>query len=335
MMDKNKKDIVLILRGHIRNSFKDDKLLIFVKTLTRLFNVYVYAHTWNIYTSNLSWRILEEDNRIVNSDCIQSYLSDSGCIIKSIIIEDDNKINLIGDLCGNIFSSSLPKICWKRMWYGKYNIIKTINDDKDNENRIIINTRFDLFNNSCSNISLNEIIDLVTNIDFPIDKNIFFKESSQLIGVDNCYIGSVHTMYLLAKNFHEELDKLDKIYKHINNQESVVYYENNRLLCNIVDYENIELYSSERFTVIDCNGVKVYVQHNHDTKDICHELNNLNRFISNCNNCIENTMHDNSNIHDFINKYDGFFKNVSSERITNNLPVKQQFLLTTNKFLDL
>ena len=55
-----------------------------------------------------------------------------------------------------------------------HNIIKTINDDKDNENRIIINTRLDLFNNSCSNISLNEIIDLVTNIDFPIDKNIFF-----------------------------------------------------------------------------------------------------------------------------------------------------------------
>ena len=97
--------IVLLLRGHIRDSFKDKILFNFVRELGNIYNVKIYIHTWNIYSTRLSWREVKDNNNNVTMIDIVTYFNGVKCTFKHIDIDDDSKINLIGDTSGNVFSS--------------------------------------------------------------------------------------------------------------------------------------------------------------------------------------------------------------------------------------
>jgi len=240
-------NIILLLRGHIRNSFKDNNLLNFVKKLQENYNLKIYIHTWNIYSSNISWRPIKQNNNTVTKNDIMIYFY---CVNKNIIsltIDDDKHIELIGDTNGNLFSTKLPKIAWKRMWYGIFTTIEKIKQN-ESEDILIINTRFDIFNNSNS-FEYNEIYSFLESaINKKLTKNEFVKDSTKLIGVDNFYIGNINNMYLLANEFYNNLDELNNKYVDIFFQEVVVFYENNRLFLNNEKdiYENIELYKKPK-----------------------------------------------------------------------------------------
>jgi len=241
----NKPSVVVLLRGHIRETFKTKRLFDFLKELCDRYNVRIYVHTWNVYSTNLSWRKIE--NIIVNVSIldIRTYLSGLNCEIKSIEIDDDSKINLIGDTTGNIFSTLLPKLAWKRMWYGINKLTEIINISED-PGTLIINTRFDLFNNSCSQDKTDKLIRLIDdNLGIELTENKFLYKSDNLIGVDNYYVGSSSTMYRLSDNFHTNLDDINSRYIDIYFQEVTVFYENNVLFTENTNgnkYENIELY---------------------------------------------------------------------------------------------
>ena len=243
----DKQTIVVLVRGHIRESFKNKRFYDFLKELCDKYTVNLYIHTWNTYSSNLSWRKVEENNSKVSVLDIRTYFSGLNCIIQSIEIDDETKIDLIGDTNGYIFSTLLPKLAWKRMWYGINKMMEIISSTEDAD-IMVINTRFDLFNNSFSQNDNSILINFVgDNIGQPLTNIKFLNRSENLLGVDNYYIGPPNKIYKLVNNFHKNLDSINEKYKKIHFQEVTVFYENNFLFyigeTDEKKYENMSLYT--------------------------------------------------------------------------------------------
>ena len=230
--------MILILRGHIRDSFKNKILYSFLKILNNKIKLDVYIHTWNIYSNNLSWRNQIKDERNVTEETIINYFEDIKHIIKKIIIDDDREIILKGNLDGNICNSKISKKGWKNYWYGQKRILDYIYDEYSKKNvelhKInIINTRFDLFDNSFT-YNIYYVFSFIKKFyNKNIKKNIFI---SFTLGCDNMYIGNIITMSKLVNHFNFNLDYICNHYKYSNiiHQEFLTIYENNR-----INYYNI------------------------------------------------------------------------------------------------
>ena len=225
--------MILILRGHIRDAFKNNNLLNLIKDIYNLdSNLKIYIHTWNIFANNISWREIETNTTIVTKEIIYNYFSNSGLEHllenENIIIDDDTKIELIGNIEGTINNGVMPIIGWKNYWYGKYKIIKHIYDKKIDENELIINLRFDILNNNNTK-SCNDIIQFIkNNLEKSFTKNVFIKDE-ECGGIDNIYIGNITTLYKLTHYFYYCLDEILCNNNDTIHQEFLVYRLNNRL----------------------------------------------------------------------------------------------------------
>ena len=202
--------MILILRGHIRDSFNNTKLYDLVKDIVNIEpNINIYIHTWNIFANSLSWRPYKADEREITEGIIYDYFKDLKDLIKHIIIDDDKNIQLIGNVDGKILGLANSLRGWKNYIYGKYKIIDYIYNKYENKNEMVINCRFDVLDNSCS-ISNKEIITFIQqNTTSNFNKNIFLK-NREVSGVDNFYIGNIKTIYKLTKYFNFDLDKILK-----------------------------------------------------------------------------------------------------------------------------
>lgn len=236
--------MILIIRGHIRNSFKTKDLYNLIIKIYNIFpNLKIFIHTWNIFSNNISWRHIDVNSQIVNDEIIYEYFDELKHLIKHIIIDDDTKIQLIGNLCGKINNGQMPIIGWKNYWYGKYKIIdflynthnnennvneNNVNDD-NNQNEMIINFRFDLLDNSNSFDETTIINFIKNNTEIKFIKNIFLFNDEHHYGIDNIYIGNINTMYKLIHSFYYELDDIISKNNDIKNQEKLVYRINSIL----------------------------------------------------------------------------------------------------------
>ena len=258
---------ILVLRGHIRSSFNNNNLYNLVKTLSNTHsNLKIYIHTWNIVQNETSWRKMEQKNIPVNNELINWYFKDLSYLIKHIIIDDDNQIEITGRTEGAIIPKVKgPIIGWKRYWYGKYQIISYLHNIVEESNELIINCRFDVLENSNSYKTEN-IVDFINkNMDKKLTRNIFYtdtilndaqkQELKQSIGkidvgsmalfcvcnnffiadtlifygIDNLYLGNIHTQYTLVNHFHKNLDTIIKNNMEAITQEFLVPIENNIL----------------------------------------------------------------------------------------------------------
>jgi hypothetical protein len=218
--------MILIIRGHIRNSFESTELLTFIKSIYAIYpELKIYIHTWNIISNNISWRHIQINNTTVTEELIYNYFHDLKHLIKHIIIDDDKKIELIGNLKGNINNGPMPIIGWKNYWYGKYKIIDYIFNTELNDT--VINCRFDILNNS-NIFDKNAYINFIKNIDVNSKKNIFLF-NYECNGIDNIYAGNVNTMYKLCNEFFYNLDEIISKNKDTIHQERFVYRMNNIL----------------------------------------------------------------------------------------------------------
>jgi len=224
--------MILILRGHIRDSFNSNNLYNLIKRIYNEFvDLKIYIHTWNIFANNISWRNIEINNNIVDDNIIFNYFDDLKFLIKKIIIDDDTKINLIGNLNGNVASSRMPLKGWKNYWYGQYSIINYIYNTNIDKNEIVINTRFDLLSNSYYFNNIEVLYFIKKNNNKSYIKNKFLIENELLndiwcTGVDNIYIGNIDTMYKLIHKFYYELDNIIKINNKVIHQEYLVVIVN-------------------------------------------------------------------------------------------------------------
>lgn len=222
--------MILIIRGHIRNSFYTSDLFNTIESIYNLDNnLKIYIHTWHIFANNISWSPKNHymNYTLVTNEIIYTYFGKFKNLIEKIIIDNDSNIKLIGNLKGNINNGKSPLIGWKNYWYGKYQIIKYINDEKINENEIIINLRFDINNNSHSFFKEDIIIFIKQNINNKFKKNILIENNVLSPGIDNIYIGNINTMYNISYHFFHFLDDILNKYNHIINPETLVFLINN------------------------------------------------------------------------------------------------------------
>jgi len=222
--------MILILRGHIRDSFENNKLYNFIKILYAIDNdLNIYIHTWSIKQNNLSWRHINFDSTPITEDYIKLYFKDLFNLIKHIIIEDDNKITLQGQLEGNVSISPMPIKGWKNYWYGQYQIINYIKENIIDSKINIINMRFDIFN--VIHNALNEqelILFILKNKNIELSTNSFITDYN-CNGIDNVFMGNISSQYKLIEKFYKELDNIIKSNPPLGNQERYVFIVNQQL----------------------------------------------------------------------------------------------------------
>ena len=221
--------MILIIRGHIRNSFETKKLYNLVKYIHIIFpDLKIYIHTWNIFANNISWRNITINEKSVNDKVIYDYFDDLGHLIKNIIIDDDTKIKLIGNLRGNINNGPMPIIGWKNYWYGKHRIIDYLYNMNIDENEMIVNCRFDVMSNSNNFNEVFIINFIINNCNKIFTKNAFLFDYENY-GIDNIYIGNINTQYKLINKIFYELDDILSKNNDTIHQEMLVYRINNIL----------------------------------------------------------------------------------------------------------
>jgi hypothetical protein len=222
--------MILIIRGHIRNSFKTKDLYNLIKKIHSIFSdLKIFIHTWNVFSNNISWRKIDINDENVNDAIIYDYFGDLKDIIEHIIIDDDSKIQLIGNLTGTINYSRVPIIGWKNYWYGKYKIIEYLYNKNIDRNEMIINCRFDIMDNS-NNFNQATIISFIqANSKMTLNKNIFVFNDEHHNGIDNIYIGNINTMYKLINTFFYELDDIIIKNNNTNHPERLVYRINSNI----------------------------------------------------------------------------------------------------------
>lgn len=212
--------IALCLRGHIRDGLIDSGLRKFIDFLqSHDFTVDIYLHTWLESEAKSSYRNLDHNYVFdVSTKFLQYYFKNYN--VAKITIEDDNQIDLFGNIEGNVCLSCCPLLAWKRMWAGKYNAIKAIYDSGIDYD-LVINTRYDNFTNPLSIMSNSQIYRLLHHPGFLKFK--YPKLRGDIIGVDNLYCGHVSNMTKLAYDFHYDLDNILNEYPNTRHQEEMVY----------------------------------------------------------------------------------------------------------------
>jgi hypothetical protein len=233
----------LVLRGHIRDTFKYIDLYNFVKILVDKYDVDIYCHTWNIFASSLSYRPIAENREPVTKEVICNYFAELSTSVKHIIIDNDAEANLVGDTKQKIGKSSVPKLGWKYYWYGQYRIFEHIRA-ADIQYDFVINTRFDIMEFDRYRVYKNDIVknyndekllgtELLNRIEEVFDRGIssqnYLYYDAWDKGIDNFMIGNVETMLILVRRFHFQLDEICAAHPFCLWQEWLVYYENQRL----------------------------------------------------------------------------------------------------------
>ena len=221
--------IGLIIRGHERNVFFNQRLYNFVKSLTDEFDTDIYIHSWNKSVGEISWRDLSQYKiREIDEQQIREYFKE--IVIKKILIDDETKITLNGQTEGNVCIGPCPRLSWKRMWYGKYRIIDYIKNKSGIFYDFVLNIRFDLFENINSIYEESEILAKVRHLaSFKVVNQLYFLKDQPCSGIDNCYIGNQTVMFFLTENFHNRLEEIESRYLSNFYTEYLVYFETMKL----------------------------------------------------------------------------------------------------------
>jgi hypothetical protein len=220
--------MIVLLRGHIRQSFETADLYYFLKELYDITHFELYIHTWSIKQSSLSWRPMNEDLTPITKEIIYEYLKDLSRTVKLCIIDDEKLCSIIGRTEGYVCSSIMPILGWKRYWYGQYHILDEMASLPINKKETILNFRFDVLGNTFCSKKEEYLAFAKEKYSSNFTKNIFLKDSC-FWGLDNFYIGNYETMYKAVKEFHLNLDEIEGNYKECKSQEFLFFYHTSHL----------------------------------------------------------------------------------------------------------
>lgn len=231
--------MILVIRGHIRDSFTNEHLYNLVKLICeKLSGIKIYIHTWTIFNNGITWRETTPNTRKVTEEIIKAYFKDLSSHIKKIMIDDDSSVPYEGSVYGRICRSLMPRKGWKNYIYGKYRIFSYLNEREDKD-ETVINFRFDIMKNflKCCEISFDNVIDFINDNKNNEFRSVKFIFENTAMGIDNLYIGSVHMSYKLLDILHYRLDYLMSLYPDVENQEYLVWHANNILF---TEYKGID-----------------------------------------------------------------------------------------------
>jgi hypothetical protein len=222
--------MILVLRGHVRNAFETPQLLHFVKGLYATYpDLKIVAHTWSIFSNDISWRKIKPNPTPVLTSTVLDYFSELRHLVKHVIIDDDQQIELVGNLQGTINNGRMPVLGWKNYWYGKHRIVDWLFRSGADPAEPLVNCRFDVFQNSnkFAEAAVRQMIDAHCKDKF--ERNVFLFGDEGHLGIDNAYMGNVVTMHKLTSLFFNELDAILAKNKDVRNQEKLVFRVNKTL----------------------------------------------------------------------------------------------------------
>lgn len=216
----------IVLRGHIRSSFEDDRLRSLLSDMAERFETRIYAHTWNIVQNSLSWRGLNEVRRDVDQGMVSKYLS--GCGVRSVAVDDDSQISHVGSVEGNIGRTRCPVLGWKNMYWGKLAAMRAVCDVEPHDS-ITLQMRFDILSNPFSPSRV-EILDFLER-DYgviekgPGDERLRFLKMHCFMGVDNIYMARAIDMLRFTSYMYYDMDRILHIHRGTINQEHIAFHE--------------------------------------------------------------------------------------------------------------
>jgi len=198
--------IAFCIRGHIRDGLTNSRLVDYLTTLeNRGHSIDLFLHTWNVSEAKSSYRTLDHDNIFeVKTDILSNYFSDFKT--KQIIIDDDSKLKLRGNLEGKIPRSKCPLIAWKRMWAGKFKLATHLYHNHTYDYDLVVNTRYDKFTTPVCYTPIKNLLKMTTRGD---GLSLKYPQHYRLLkSVDNYYCGSVRTVYDITCAFYYSLDEI-------------------------------------------------------------------------------------------------------------------------------
>ncbi len=212
--------LALCIRGHIRSGFDNVQLKEYIKKLSTIHEVDIFLHTWKESEAKSSYRKLDYSKAfVVSPKILKDYFSDMS--IKKIIIDDDSKLELHGNLEGNIPNSKIPVLAWKRMWAGQFKLISHLYHNHHYEYDRVINTRYDLFTHKLCYTPIRNLLKITNeNSRLSIKYPRYYRH---MLGVDNYYAGELETLYDLIGDFHYKLDDILEQHSIIRYQEELLY----------------------------------------------------------------------------------------------------------------
>ena len=222
LFTNEKPKIAVLLRGHIRKSLDNPKLIEFLRLLETKFNIDLYLSTWSVSEAKKSYRALEVP-RPVTLDELTKYFN--GQNIKNISIHNSEDVKLPGRLDGNLTPKcNMPIQGWKNfLWIinnGLSHIPINIHYD------FVFSTRFDLFEiiqTTQHNINPNSILEWMTQQNKP--KTIVFFKDTEFTGVDNLFLGDLLFLNNFSSKLLYKLDEILQQYPEENHQEYIFYRE--------------------------------------------------------------------------------------------------------------
>jgi uncharacterized protein YcgL (UPF0745 family) len=212
--------IAFCIRGHIRTGFNDSQLKDYIKKLSTIHEVDIFLHTWKESEAKSSYRELDHTSAFkVTPKILKEYFGDLS--IKNIIVDNDSKLELHGNLEGTIPNSKCPVIAWKRMWAGQFKMISYLYDNHRNDYDRVVNTRYDFFTHKLCYTPVKNLLKMTAEqsaltIKYP-------QYYRHLLGADNYYVGKLDTLYDLIGDFHYKLDDILEKYPIKQYQEELLY----------------------------------------------------------------------------------------------------------------
>ena len=198
--------VALVVRGHIRDAFANDRLARF---LTRIASdhrmcVHLYVQTWDHWdaSAHCSWRPLDDAylDRRVTPDVLRAYLPIPTYGMR--ILRDDDA-HFMNDIRNGGFQYDTA-----------------------------VSMRFDFFGAYVSGRSLydygrpfstDDIVDWIIHGASSDTQAVSFLSDHACTGVDNCYMGPTRSLFTLCARFHFNLDSTCMEVGHEYNQEKMVF----------------------------------------------------------------------------------------------------------------
>jgi hypothetical protein len=214
--------LALVIRGHVRDGLFSVDLKNHIDYIQQRGHVVeLFLHSWSESEASSSYRELDRSHLFrVTPEYLSAYFK--GCTVKKIIVQDDSKIKLYGNLNGCVSSTKCPVLAWKRMWAGKYKIMKYVYDMHYGDYDQVISTRYDMFTNPIC-ITPQSVLKSIVNVNQPLSFRYSVCKQLGMVGIDNYYCGNIAKMLKLTHDFHKDLDRISEHYPSLSHQEEMVY----------------------------------------------------------------------------------------------------------------
>ena len=95
-----KRKIAIAIRGHERGAMSDSEMSDTVFELSKIYDVDIFIHTWDLSEAVASWRHLPKERNKISEERIRNYFFRNE--IKKLIIENDEEIEIYGRISGRL-----------------------------------------------------------------------------------------------------------------------------------------------------------------------------------------------------------------------------------------